>query len=114
MSNSHSIWHFEIPADETEGLKSFYSSLFGWQFEEGETKEYWLVKNAGLSGGLAPKESPEQMPTIFVTIESLDYYLQKAEKLEARVAKDKQEMSGGYFAVLEDLQKNAFGIWQQK
>lgn len=48
MSNPHSIGHFEIPADETEGLKSFYSSLFGWQFEEGETKDYWMVKNAGL------------------------------------------------------------------
>ncbi len=114
MSNSHSIGHFEIPADETEGLKSFYSTLFVWQFEEGETKDYWIVKNAGPSGGLAPKESPEQMPTIFVTVESLDDYLQKAEKLGARVAKGKQEMSDGYFAVLEDPQKNTFGIWQQK
>ena len=29
MSTSHSVGHFEIPADSTDELKGFYSSLFG-------------------------------------------------------------------------------------
>ena len=40
--------------------------------------------------------------------------MNKAKQLGARVVKDKQEISDGYFAVLEDPQKNAIGIWQNK
>lgn len=115
MSNpSHSVGHFEIPADRTDQLKGFYSSLFGWQFEKGQTEDYWMIKNAGISGGLAPKENSEQMPTMFITVESIDDYINKAKQLGAKMVKEKQEIDAGYFAVLEDPQKNTFGIWQDK
>jgi predicted enzyme related to lactoylglutathione lyase len=42
-----------------EELMGFYSSLFGWQFEKGQTQDYWMIKNAGISGGLAPREDAE-------------------------------------------------------
>jgi uncharacterized protein len=83
----HSVEHFEIPADRTEELKGFYSSLFGWQFEKGQTQYYWMIRNAGISGGLAPKENQEQMPTMFVTVESVDDYISKAKRLDARIVK---------------------------
>jgi len=38
----------------------------------------------------------------------------KAKQLGAKLVKNKQEISDGYFAVLEDPQKNTFGIWQGK
>ena len=111
---ANGVEFFEIPAEETGKLKEFYSSLFGWQFEQFEMADSWYIKNAGISGGLAPKETPEQMPTVFVDVESIDGYLEKAEKLGAKPVKRKQEMSNGYFAVLEDPQGNTFGIWQDK
>ena len=111
---AHQVGHFEIPADRTDELKSFYSSLFGWKFEEGETGNYWTIKNAGISGGLAPRENPEQMPTMFVAVESIDDYIGKARQLGAKVVKNKQEIRLGYYAVMEDPQKNTFGIWQGK
>ena len=63
---------------------------------------------------MAPRENPEQMPTMFVTVESIDDYINKAKQLGARVVKNKQEISEGYYAVMEDPQKNTFGIWQGK
>lgn len=111
---AHSVGHFEIPADKTDDLKNFYSSLFGWQFEKGQTRDYWMIKNAGISGGLAPKENAEQMPTMFVTVESIEEYISKARQLGAKVVKNKQEIDSGYYAVMEDPQKNTFGIWQDK
>ena len=113
-NNPHSVGHFEIPADSTEQLKGFYSSLFGWQFERGQVQDYWMINNAGISGGLAKKENPEQMPTMFVSVESIEEYIGKAKQLGAKVVKDKQEIDAGYYAVLEDPQKNTFGIWQGK
>ena len=59
-SNNNQVGHFEIPADNVENLKNFYSSLFGWQFERGETQGYYMIKNAGISGALTQKENPQQ------------------------------------------------------
>ncbi|MEP0826281.1 MAG: VOC family protein [Nitrososphaera sp.] len=114
MTSRNIVEHFEIPADSTDELKGFYSSLFGWQFEKGHTQDYWMIRNAGISGGLAPRENSEQMSTMFVTVESIEDHISKAEQLGARVVKDKQEIDVGYYAVLEDPQKNTFGIWQGK
>ena len=73
-----------------------------------------MIKNAGLSEGLAPRENTEQMPTMFVAVESIDDYIGKAQQLGAKVVKDKQEINEGYYAVMEDPQKNTFGIWQDR
>jgi len=50
----------------------------------------------------------------FVNVESIEDYINKAKRLGARVVKDRQEISEGYYAVLEDPQRNTFGIWQNK
>jgi uncharacterized protein len=110
----HEIGHFEIPADDVDGLESFYSSLFGWDFQQGQTQGYSMIKNAGISGALAQKESPQQVSTQFVNVDSLEDYITKAKQLGARVVKDRQEISDGYYAVLEDPQRNTIGIWQNK
>ena len=41
---AHEVGHFEIPADNVDGLKGFYSSLFGWEFEKGQTQGYYIIK----------------------------------------------------------------------
>jgi predicted enzyme related to lactoylglutathione lyase len=38
--NGHKVRHFEIPSDDVEGLKDFYSSLFGLQSEKSQTLVY--------------------------------------------------------------------------
>ena len=89
MSTSrHEVGHFEIPADNVDGLRSFYSSLFGWEFEKGQTQGYYMIKNAGISGALAQKESPQQVSTQFVKVESIEEYINKAKQLGARVMKE--------------------------
>jgi uncharacterized protein len=113
-SIKHEVGHFEIPADNVDDLRSFYSSLFGWEFEKGQTQGYYMIKNAGISGALSQKENPQQVSTQFVKVESLGDYINKAKQLGARVVKDRQEISGGYYAVLEDPQRNTIGIWQNK
>jgi predicted enzyme related to lactoylglutathione lyase len=113
-ANRHEVGHFEIPADNVDGLRRFYSSLFGWEFEKGETQSYYMVKNAWISGALMQKESPQQTSTQFISVESIEDYINKANQLGERVVKDKHETSEGYYAVLEDPQRNSIGIWQSK
>jgi uncharacterized protein len=47
-------------------------------------------------------------------VESLEDYINKARQLGARIIKDKQEISEGYYAMLEDPQRNTIGIWQNE
>lgn len=72
MSNQHdteiketikipTIVHFEIPADDVERARKFYSTLFGWKIEkievrkDGETMDYWMISTTssleGKGGG---------------------------------------------------------------
>jgi predicted enzyme related to lactoylglutathione lyase len=51
-----------------------------------------MIKNAGIRGALMQKESPQQVSTQFVNVESLKDYINKAKQLGARVVKDKQEI----------------------
>jgi predicted enzyme related to lactoylglutathione lyase len=73
-----------------------------------------MIKNVGTSEGVVPKENPEQMPTVFISVESIDDYTNKAKQLGANVVKAKQKIDAGYHAVLEDPEDNTFGIWQDK
>jgi hypothetical protein len=68
---NHQVGHSEIPADNVDNLKNFYSSLFGWQFERGETQGYYMIKNAGISGAITQKD-PQQISNQFVTVESIE------------------------------------------
>jgi predicted enzyme related to lactoylglutathione lyase len=62
------------------------------------------------------KENPEQISTQFATVESIDDYIDKAQQLDAKVIKNKQEISKGYYTVLGDpkIPKNTFREWQNK
>jgi len=42
------IVHFEIPADDVERSKNFYTDLFGWKIENwpgpvSQDMEYWMI-----------------------------------------------------------------------
>jgi predicted enzyme related to lactoylglutathione lyase len=63
---------------------------------------------------LTQKENPQQLSTQYVRVESIDDNKSKAKQLDARVIKDKQEISEVYYAVLEDPKKLDIGIWQEK
>jgi len=47
-SNSlNTINYFELPSDNIEELKEFYTSIFNWEFEEGkDTSKYVYIENA--------------------------------------------------------------------
>jgi len=51
------------------------------------------------------KENLEQISPQFVTVESIDDYVDEAQQLGAKVIKNKNEISEGYYTILEDPQK---------
>jgi predicted enzyme related to lactoylglutathione lyase len=115
------IVHFDIPADDLERAKSFYSKLFGWKFEKPiETMEYYLIDTEDLEGkkgpggGLGKRGTAEQKITNFIGVPSVDEYLAKIEKLGGKVLMAKTAVPGmGYLAICMDTENNPFGLWEE-
>ena len=127
------IVHFEIPADDVERAKKFYTDLFGWKIEKrpdtddsqltsaatGQPMEYWMVTttddkgNKALGGGMMKRQMPEHQVTNYIGVKSVDEYSSKVQKLGGKVVAPKHAVPGmGCFAVCLDTENNAFAIWE--
>lgn len=122
----HTIVHFEIPAEDVEKLKKFYSQLFGWRIEKTEGPvDYWLIetvpvdeqgrlKASGVNGAMMKKENPEHRFTYYVLVESVDEYSKKIEQLGGKVTAPKMEVPNvGWWAMAVDPEGNHFAILEE-
>lgn len=118
------IVHFDIPAEDIERAKKFYSELFSWDikkvpgFDEGDM-EYRSVETAddsgkkGLAGGIGKKRDPQQQIVNYIGVSSIDEYMKKVEESGGKLISQKQAVPGvGYLAVCMDTENNPFGLWQ--
>ena len=56
-----SIVHFEIPADDIQRAKAFYSNLFGWKIEGWQGMDYMMIDVYGApGGGMMKRMHPDQ------------------------------------------------------
>ena len=121
----HTIVHFEIPADDVEKLKKFYSELFGWKIEKMPgPMDYWGIATVpvddkgmpmrpGVNGGMMKKQNPEHKPVNYIAVESVDEYVKKIEALGGRIVVPKMEVPGiGWWALSLDPDGNQFAILQ--
>ena len=125
------IVHFEIPADDVERAKKFYSDLFGWKMEKwpgtdskdtssSSNMEYWIISTtdskgnkASIGGGMMKRQEQHQHITNFIDVNSVDEYSSMIKKLGGKVVVSKMAVPGmGYFAVCHDTENNSFGIWE--
>jgi uncharacterized protein len=117
------IVHFEIPADDIERSRKFYSDLFGWKFEKWpgmeSGMEYWTINttdNEGtkaVGGGMMKRQNPQQGIANFIDVRSVDEYSAKVQSLGGKIVAPKKAVpTMGFFAVCLDTENNTFGIWE--
>ncbi|KON31086.1 hypothetical protein AC482_01870 [miscellaneous Crenarchaeota group-15 archaeon DG-45] len=120
----HTIVHFDIPADDVEGLRRFYAELFGWKIEKMRgPMDYWAIETVpvdermmpvrpGVNGGMMRREDPAQRLIVYIS-ESVDAYSERIEALGGRVVVPKQEVPGiGWWALALDPEGNTFAIFE--
>ncbi|MGD8545727.1 MAG: VOC family protein [Candidatus Bathyarchaeota archaeon] len=121
----NTIVHFEIPANDIEKLKEFYSNLFKWKIEKSPGPiEYWLIETVpvdekmqplrpGVNGGMYKKERPEFKPVNYISVESIDKCIEKVKNLGGKIIQPKQEVQNvGWIAVALDPEGNQFAMLQ--
>ena len=124
----HTVIHFEIPAENVDKLRKFYSQLFGWKIEKTENMDYWMIetvpmdeqgklKCAGVNGGMMKKQHPDHKVTNYIQVESIDDYVKKIEELGGKVIVPKTEVpnmlwwamaidpEGNHFAILQEIER---------
>jgi uncharacterized protein len=122
------IVHFEIPSDDVERSKKFYSELFGWTIEKFQgtdnnmpaDMEYYVITttdgkgNKAIGGGITKRQDPQhQGITNFIDVKSIEEHSTKIEKLGGKVSLQKTAVPGmGYFAICLDTENNSFAIWE--
>jgi predicted enzyme related to lactoylglutathione lyase len=127
--NKNPVAHFEIYADEPETLAKFYGSLFDWKIDKVEAAagmDYRMVRTVetddkgrptqagGINGGIAKRPAGFNGHVVnYVSVESLDDALERAQKLGATVSRGRSAVPNmGWFAMLSDPQGNPFALWE--
>lgn len=119
------VVHFEIPADDVEKLRAFYTELFGWKIEKAPgPMEYWLIETVpvdekgmplrpGVNGDVYEKERPEHKPMNYISVESVDECIEKVKASGGTIIGSKQEVPGvGWIATALDPEGNIFAMLQ--
>jgi uncharacterized protein len=114
---SNRVVHFEIPANDPQGLAKFYGDLFGWTCTRAPNPavEYWNVDTGaeapGINGGIVKRQHAQHPCMNYVDVASLDAAIAKATELGAHVALPKTPIPGvGMMACLLDPEGHVFGL----
>ena len=87
------VVHFEIIGSDPARLRSYYSELFGWEFQLGDATtdavsqagNYGFVDSAtagdGINGGVGGGKGYERRVLFYVDVTNVESALQKAESL---------------------------------
>jgi len=119
------IIHFEIPAANFDKMKQFYAGLFGWKIEKYPgTMEYYMIQTVptddkgmllrpGVNGGMTKKESPDQKPVNYISVECIDESIKMVKKLGGKIVSPKQEVPNvGWIATAMDPEGNHIALLQ--
>src|SRR5262245_42318507 len=116
---SASIVWFEIPADNVERARGFYSQLFGWKIEKFPgPMDYWHIDTGGPDaspdGGLMKRQnSGQQGITSYINVPSVDQFAARVQKLGGKICMPKAAVPQmGYFAICQDPENNMFALWE--
>jgi predicted enzyme related to lactoylglutathione lyase len=119
VSPASSLVWFEIPADNVERARKFYSALFGWKIEKFPgASDYWHIDTGGPDdtpdGGMMKRQNPQQPITNYIAVPSVEEAAAKVQKLGGKICMPKTAVPQmGYFVVCQDTENNTFALWEK-
>jgi predicted enzyme related to lactoylglutathione lyase len=111
------VVHFEIGCRDKAKTGEFYSQLFDWKVTPSGPA---AMIDTGGSGGVnghftALGHEPHNYVTVYVLVDDLQAYLDKAKALGGRTIVPPVQIPGaGSFAWFADPDGNTIGLWKEK
>lgn len=114
------IVHFDIPTEDVERAKIFYSVLLGWKFESFPEMQYNLITTTnldgtpGVGGGMGKRMETSQRMINYFGVPSIDATMNQVKTLGGKILTEKMAVPGmGFLATCMDTEGNTFGLWQE-
>jgi uncharacterized protein len=114
------VVHFEIIGKDAEQLQSYYSELFGWQFQSDNPMNYGVVARdgntgadgVGIGGGVGGgPEGYDGHVTFYVGVPDVEAALAKAESLGgSRMMGPDEVMEGLVIGLFNDPEGHLIGV----
>jgi predicted enzyme related to lactoylglutathione lyase len=115
MSTHHTIDYIELTVSDLAAAKRFYSSAFGWQFND-YGPEYAGIKSAsGEAGGL--QQTAELRiggPLVILYSNDLEKTLAAVKAAGGKIVREPFAFPGGRRFQFMDLSGNELGVWSEK
>ena len=110
---------FEVISPDVERAQRFYAELFGWKVTaDPDMDGYALVDTGGgeeaVGGGIGASSAPGDVGVkIYLRVDDLDAYLDRAEELGGKRLAPPMDLPGdfGRIAILADPDGNPVGLW---
>lgn len=126
---SGEVGHFEIPADDTERARKFYSATFGWKMTQmaapgmdytmvttGPTDGEGMPKEPGfIGGGIGKRGGNLAHPVVTIMVDDISAAEKQIEKNGGKIVQRKQAIgdgSMGHTGYFKDSEGNIVGLYQ--
>ena len=108
---------FEIISGDAKRAQSFYGELFGWQAEGDPAMGGYALVDTGsesIGGGIGSDDDDQPGVRIYMRVDDLDAYLDRAEKLGGTRLVGPTDLPSGYgqIAIFADPDGNRVGLWK--
>jgi predicted enzyme related to lactoylglutathione lyase len=118
------VVHFEIPYDDGDRARSFYTQAFGWQLMPIPEMSYTIVMSgptgdegpteAGfINGGMMQREEPFTGPNLVIDVANLEDALKAVNEAGGSTVAERQAVGDmGFVAYFKDTEGNLVGLWE--
>lgn len=119
------VVHFEIPADDLDRAKRFYSDNFGWKLTQlgpemgnyvlvhtGPTDDQGMPRDkAFINGGLMKRDPSATAPVLVIAVADADAAVEKVRKSGGRLEGEIIDIPNvGRYARVQDTEGNVIGL----
>jgi predicted enzyme related to lactoylglutathione lyase len=119
------VVHFEIPTDDLERAKKFYSENFGWKLTQlgpemgsyvlvhtGPTDEKGMPQDrAFINGGLMKRDPSGRAPVLVIAVDDADAAVDKVKRSGGKLVGEVLDIPGvGRYARVQDTEGNVIGV----
>jgi uncharacterized protein len=90
------VTHFEIEGPDGKKLQEYYSGLFGWTVDASNPMDYGIVSPVenGIGGGISASRDGKASVKVYVEVDSIDPYLEKAKSMGGKVLMERTVLPG--------------------
>ena len=122
------VVHFEIPADDIDRAKKFYS-IFDWQIQDWPMPDgtvhtgirtvdvdettYQPKEPGAINGMMVKRDNVSKTPSVTVNVPSVDEFIEKVKQAGGKLVKEKVVVDNmGDYAYVSDTEGNVLGLWE--